>query len=250
MKTPLDITDNDLVLLYYGEHDDPALAAQVARSPQLTRRFEALGAELGLAEHYQAPERGADYGARVWLAISPRLQATARRQRWWQTLSAPRFSLAGALGIAAVALLAFLLGRNGAIEPAAQAPQLLTAPGAAFAGLDPARLLAASVASHLDNVDLALTQFVNTSEPATDGAAWATDMLVANRLYRQAAATRGDQRLANFLGELEPLLIELAYQAHNATPASRERMQSEIRDGLLFRVRVMHQQLKHPDIST
>ena len=50
--------------------------------------------------------------------------------------------------------------------------------------------------------------------------------------------------------DLEPLLIELAYEAHKATPESLNRMQKEVRDTLLFRVRVMNQQLKQPNIST
>ena len=33
MKT---ITNDDLVLLYYGENDDPGLAAKVAASPELS----------------------------------------------------------------------------------------------------------------------------------------------------------------------------------------------------------------------
>jgi hypothetical protein len=248
MNTDKPITDNDLVLLYYGEHDDPQLAARVARSPELSRRFERLGAGLALTEHYRAPEPAPDYGSRTWAAISSRLQAsdTPRRARWWTALAAPRLSLAGAFGIAAVAVLAFVLGRNAAEQPGGALP-LPVSPGAvAAASLDPARLLTSSVAGHLDDVDLVLTQFANNSEPAANEAEWATDMLVANRLYRQAASTRGDQRLARFLGELEPLLIELAYQAQNATPTSRARMQQEVRDGLLFRVRVMNQQLKQP----
>jgi hypothetical protein len=76
------------------------------------------------------------------------------------------------------------------------------------------------------------------------------DMLVANRLYRRAAEARGERRVAAFLGELEPTLIELAYTAQTASPPTRARMQQEVRDGLLFRVRVMNQQLKQTGIRT
>jgi len=74
-------------------------------------------------------------------------------------------------------------------------------------------------------------------------------MLVANRLYRQAAASQGNHKLAVFLAELEPLLIELAYEAQSGSPATRERMQKEVRNGLLFRVRIMNNQLNKPEIS-
>jgi hypothetical protein len=95
-----------------------------------------------------------------------------------------------------------------------------------------------------------LTRFVNNSETGTGEAGYATDMLVANRLYRRAAQSNGDTKLANFLDELEPLLIELAYQAQSGSPLTRERMQQEVKDGLLLRVRIMNSQLNTNQIST
>ena len=97
--------------------------------------------------------------------------------------------------------------------------------------------------------NLVLTQFANASETSASEAEYATDMLVANRLYRNAAASQGNSKLAAFLAELEPLLIEMAHEAQSGSPATRERMQKEVRDGLLFRVRVMNKQLNKPEIS-
>jgi hypothetical protein len=42
----------------------------------------------------------------------------------------------------------------------------------------------------------------------------------------------------------------MAYEAHKASPQTLSRMQQEVRDTLLFRLRVMNQQLKQPQIST
>ena len=119
----------------------------------------------------------------------------------------------------------------------------------ALANIDPNRLLTRSVSGHLEQVNLVLTQFANVSETSASEAEYATDMLVANRLYRQAATSQGNHKLAAFLADLEPLLIELAYEAQSGSTASRERMQKEVRDGLLFRVRVMNKQLNKPQIS-
>ena len=248
------ITDEDLTLLYYGEHDDPALAVTVAKSEELSARYDALCADLKLADAYQPPQRGDDYGAEVWQRISPRLdtedtRSTGRLSGWIASLVQPRFSLAGALSIALVAVLAFTLGRNGGREVTNDP----TAPGAqptmAMADIDSSRLLTHSVSDHLEQVNLVLTQFVNTSETSANETEYATDMLVANRLYRQAAVQQGNHKLAAFLADLEPLLIELAYQAQSGSPATRERMQQEVKDGLLFRVRVMNKQLNKPEIS-
>jgi hypothetical protein len=119
----------------------------------------------------------------------------------------------------------------------------------ALAGIDSDRLLTHSVSTHLEQVNLMLTEFVNTSQTSSNETSYATDMLVANRLYRQAAVSQGNQKLAAFLADLEPLLIELAYQAQSGSAATRERMQQEVKDGLLFRVRVMNKQLNKPEIS-
>jgi hypothetical protein len=249
------ISDDDLTLLYYGEPDDPALAASVAASPELTARYDALCSELGRVDDLVPPERGDDYGADVWRRISPRLESGQKRptdllQSLLSVLGRPRFSLAGALSLAMVAVLAFTLGRQGG-QPAMPAPAGTSElPAALVSGMDTGRLLTSSVSGHLEQLNLALTQFANMPETSSGDAERATDMLVANRLYRQAADSQGNAMLAAFLAELEPLLIELAHEAHKTSPATRDRMQQEVRDSLLFRVRIMNKQLNSPDIST
>lgn len=249
------ITDEDLTLLYYGEHEDPALAVTVAKSEELSARYDALCAELKLADAYQPPQRGDDYGAEVWQRISSQLGekdsgSDSRLGEWFASLVQPRFSLAGALSIALVAVLAFMLGRNGGQEVINNPNAPLGAtPALAIANIDSSRLLNHSVSTHLEQVNLVLTQFVNSSETRPNETEYATDMLVANRLYRQAAVSQGNHKLAAFLADLEPLLIELAYQAQSGSPATRERMQQEVKDGLLFRVRVMNKQLNKPEVS-
>ena len=249
------ISDDDLTLLYYGEQTDPALAASVAASPELTARFDALCAELSRVDDFVPPQRDDDYGADVWQRISPRLETERKKPaELWQALLSvlgqPRFSLAGALSLAMVASLAFMLGRQsdqpGNLPP--QGPEVLAA--TAMTEFDTGRLLTSSVSGHLEQLNLALTQFVNLPDTSAADAERATDMLVANRLYRQAAVTQGNQQLAAFLAELEPLLIELAYEAHKTSPATRDRMQQEVSKSLLFRVRVMNRQLNESNIST
>jgi len=240
------ISDDDLTLLYYGEHEDPGLAARVAGSQELSARFDALSAELKLADDFLPPERGEDYGSVVWQQIAPELSAepTKLLKSWLSSFGQPRFSLAGVFSLAIVAVLAFMLGRNGG--PGDDLSPLETAAGvspAFLAEVDPTRLLTHKVSGHLENVNLVLTQFVNTPETSANAAELATDMLVTNRLYRRAAASQGNQKLEIFLAGLEPLLIELAYDAQSRSPASYERIQSEINDGLLFRVRIFNQQL-------
>jgi hypothetical protein len=249
------ITDDDLTLLYYGEHENPDLAAEVARSPELSQRFEALSAELLRIDELMPPARDEDYGSDVWRQIESRLTpedapAGSRWKTWLSSMLQPRFSLAGALSLVLVASLAFMLGRQ-ANQPHQLTPATTDTQAVAVTpGLDTERLLTSSVSGHLDQLNLALTQFANEPRTSSAEAERATDMLVANRLYRKAAADQGKHQLAQFLAELEPLLIELAYEAHKASPHTLNRMQQEVRDTLLFRIRVMNQQLKQPQIST
>jgi hypothetical protein len=248
------ITNEDLVLLYYGEHEDPGLAAKVAASPELSARFDKLCSELGQFDRFAPPRRDEDYGAETWMKISPRLALAQEKpagllQSLRNTLAQPRFSFAGIAAVAVVAVLAFMLGRQG-VQPGGE---LLLEPGVpqvATTKLDTERLLTSSVSGHLGQVNVMLTEFVNSDESSAFGAERATDMLVANRLYRRAAAARGDHKLANFLAGLEPLLIELAYEAHRGSPLTRNRMQQEAKDSLLFRVRAVNRQLQNSTVST
>ena len=248
------ITNEDLVLLYYGEHDDPGLASKVAESDELSARYDALCEQLGQFDRFTPPRRHEEYGAETWMKISPKL-ALAREtpagfmQSLRNTLARPRFSFAGATAVAVVAVLAFLLGRQD-MQTGGTLPVENGLPQAAAIQLDSARLLASSVSGHLEQMNVMLTEFVNSNESSAFGAERATDMLVANRLYRQAAAARGDHKLANFLAGLEPLLIELAYEAHQGSPLTRDRMQQEAKDSLLFRVRAVNRHLQKSTVST
>jgi len=246
------VTEKDLTLLYYGEHKEPDLAAIVAESAELSARFKALSDELELVDAYQPPERGVEYGAEVWQRISPHLIASQPHSKprfsdWWQAISQPRFSTAGLFGLIIVATLAFTLGRNvdgpvpGITEPA---------PVAGFSMIDKGRLLSSSVSNHLEKLNVVLTEFAISNRQGVNDSDWAMDLLLTNRLYRQAASAGGDRRLAGFLASLEPLLIELAYEAHTASNNARERMQKEVRDDLLFKIRVMNKQLKTSRLTT
>lgn len=248
------ISDDDLVLLYYGEHEDPGLAARVAGDAELSRRFDAIGAELGRLDRFAPPPSDDDYGADTWLAISTRLAESDNRragvlESLRHVLARPRFSFAGVAAMAFVAVLAFLLGRQGTMS-VSPTPGENGAPALATSELDTERLLTASVSDHLEQMNIVLTEFAIGPESPNFGAERATDLLVSNRLYRQAAAARGDQQLAAFLASLEPLLIELAYEAWRESPQTRDRMQREVRERLLFRVRAVGQQLQNTTVST
>jgi hypothetical protein len=247
MKT---ISDDDLILLYYGEHDDSALARTVAADAELSRRFEALSQELGAVDSLVPPQLDSDFGAKVWQRLVPQLQdAVPSRSGWFSSWSQPRFSIAGVFSVAIIAGLAFVLGRGSYLQSESSSPVPNLA--SQLPTIDSQRLLTSQVANHLGEVDVILTQYVNAPETnnnrQSDTAEWATDMLITNRLYRRAAESSGNQQLAAMLADLEPLLIELAHQSNQASPATRQRLHDEVNGNLLFRVRVMNNELNNTD---
>jgi hypothetical protein len=192
------ITDEDLTLLYYGEQDDPRLAIKVAESEELSARFDALCTELQRVDALVPPERDVDYGAEVWKQISPRLSEPNNKSasRWAGLLSAfkrPRLSLAGAFSIAMIASLAFFLGRQGGQPGESIQLDPYTNPAFVLTNQETERLLTRSVSGHLEQVNIVFTQFANTPESSASEAERATDMLVANRLLRRTAISKGDQ---------------------------------------------------------
>jgi hypothetical protein len=71
------------------------------------------------------------------------------------------------------------------------------------------------------------------------------DLVAANRLYRRTAVIAGDQGVADVLDELERVLIEIAGTSPEASTDDLDVMRRRIDTrGLLFKVRVMREQLQ------
>jgi len=115
-----------------------------------------------------------------------------------------------------------------------------------------ARVLDAYVADHLRATEgLLLTAANSDSADLRSGNAdLAATLVDSNRLYAAAAARSGNTRLADFLRQLEPVLIELANQPADASVESVEGLRDYLRKtDLLFQVRAtqarMEPQGKH-----
>lgn len=230
MKT---YTDDDLVLFFYGEADDPvAMREALASDPELRARFAALESVLSAVE-LPVPERPEGYGARVWARLRPRLE----RRPFWSGLFAPRLAWAAA---ALLLVVGFVVGRY--FPQGGQTPQTLSQPARD-------RILAGEVAGHLESSERLLVEVANAG-PGEDldlaaERAWAQDLLEANRLYRQSARHGGSQRLAALLGELEPFLLELAHATDETSPGEMQALRDRIDEqALLFKVRFLGERLE------
>ena len=226
------LTEEQLVLYYYGEGDEsPAVREHLDGCEACRAEYAGLQRVLNVVDAAPVPERGADYGARVW----ERFEAAAgRRRRWTWPLLWPARHLAAAAGMAALVVAAFLAGRY---VPGRR-------PTETASGQVRERVLLVAVGDHLDRSQMVLVELMNArpSEPLdlSFERERAGDLVTENRLYRQTAAHTGDERVASVLDELEPVLLEIAHAPSQLTPDEVARLQQRIEGGgILFKVRVV-----------
>ncbi|HET8548250.1 MAG TPA: hypothetical protein VFL57_09615, partial [Bryobacteraceae bacterium] len=180
------------------------------------------------------PERGGDYGARVWAKIAPaipkrRWPAWFRWERWLPVAT-----------IAGLIIAAFLAGRYTQTpqQQIASAPQVRE------------RILVIAVGDHLDASQMVLAEIMNlpSDESSVDFSTereLAESLVNANRLYRQTAVAEGDTSVATVLDDLERVLIEVAHSPDTLPAAQLESLRQRIEaQGLLFKVRVIGSQIR------
>lgn len=246
--------DEALIALYYGTAEETAdnaqIAEQVASTPHLHARFEALAASLSILDEIPLPERGSDYGTQVWQRIANRLPTAEKTStRWLQSLFQPRLSFASSAALVLVACAAFWFGKN-----LNQPPAVATAPLAtAGANID------FYLARHLSEAERWLTHNANYSGRLDPE--WTQMLLRNNRLHRitldpfgarqalktappthpqQTQLTHPTLRLSRLLRDLELLLLEAA---NTAPQGSEQQALPQRSQQLLFQLRVLSQQL-------
>ena len=237
------LTEDDLILYYYGETDDPeGIREALAASPELRAQYETLERVLAtVGEALPVPERPEGYGARVWARLRPELEAQQAPRSFWSVLSGPRLAWAAAV---LLLMVGFLAGRLWPPAPQPETQQARTLPQSSRD-----RILAGAVAGHLESSERLLVELANaergTSLELSSERAWAQDLLAANRLYRQSARHGGRARLAALLDELEPFLLELAHVPDETSPEEMDALRARIDEqALLFKVRILGERLE------
>lgn len=228
------LTDDQIAALALGEPEaDGADLRHLQDCARCRAELRVVEQALRAAAALEVPERGDDYGARVWAALEPRLPshpaAEPRRIRWtvWAAAAAVLIAVAGA----------FLAGRW-----SRPAPETTTVAGTVAPEAIRERVVLAALGDHLDRTERALVALVNQGgEGRVDISAeqaWARDLLEANRLYRQTVGGSASPALAALLDDLEPVLLEIANSPSQLTTdeylALRERIEER---SLLFKVR-------------
>ena len=153
--------------------------------------------------------------------------AGARLHNLLQSLLSPRFALAATCLLALAVGIGYYAGRSSAMREAHDSTMS-------------ARVLDAYVADHLRATEGLLLTAANSdsTELHAGNSDLAATLAESNRLYAAAAARSGNTRLADFLRQLEPVLIDLANQPADASVESRDGLRDYLRKtDLLFQVR-------------
>ena len=217
------LTEEDLILLYYNEPSAGATAHQhLSACPVCREALSGLAQTLDTCNAWQPVEPDPAFLARLALLNRPR-RRTVFQLTW----------------LAAAALLilsiAFFAGR------ASRVPQPV--PMAGLSQQARARILAISLADHLDRAELLLTEIANSSDAAGD-ADRARDLVSEGRLLRQSVSGGTGE----LLDEVERFMLEIANSPAGPAPAQfaawRERISSA---SLLFKVRILQSNLRQKE---
>lgn len=257
------LSEETLILHYYDEADQALdIDAHLASCAECRDEFLRLRQVLTLVDLDHTPEPGPGFERDVWARLAPQIARSRPSPFGWLRSfggaawiarffpSGPRLAYAG--GIAALVLAAFVAGRVSRETPA----DVPAAASTTAADADVSRrVLVYAVVDHLDRTEMMLVELLN-SAPSSDAlaagdASRARELVAENRLYRASATQAGDQAVNDVLGDLERVLIEIANTPDTANPgaldALRQRIESQ---GLLFRVRVVHSEMRERERRT
>lgn len=232
------LTDDDLVLHYYGELDaDNASGAEthLAGCGDCRRRHVRLQRVLAAVSTVPAPATADGFERTVWARLEP---ALGERRPWFQWFVLSPANLAWVSVVLLLVAGAFIAGRM------SRQSQAGAAIGAAERGREGVLLI--DLGEHLDRSQAMLVELASaeTSRGGLDVSRErerASQLVAANRLYRLAASASGDAAVSALLDELERLLVELAASPETLAAEDVARVQQQItaRD-LLFKVRVVN----------
>jgi hypothetical protein len=215
--------EEDLILFHYGEAVDPRLPLHLEECAACRIRHRNVVEVLALAGDAPVPERGADYGERVWRRLAPRLSSPESHLR--------RFGLP--LALAASLVVAFLLGRH--FPPPSSAP--IPPPAQQ-------RIFLVMVGDHLERSEMVLVELSHAGPTSMEGEKQlAHELVLSNRLYRQTALKEGETGVGEVLDELERVLVEVGNSPEHVSAGETKALQRRI-DGLLFKIRVVGSHVK------
>ncbi|HUU44726.1 MAG TPA: hypothetical protein VM118_03245 [Acidobacteriota bacterium] len=244
------LTDEQLILFHYKEADDAdEIRAHLESCPTCRNAYQDLTRILGAVEKAPVPERDETFAAGIWERLRPQLWqprsekpvvVDARRGRWIAVAA-----------VAAALILAFGLGR---FLPHESPQQAAVTQDEAPPDNVRERIIVVAVGEHLEKSQMMLVELVNAggngTVDITSQRDRAADLIGDNRLYRLAAEEEGDAATADFLDELERLLVSVANADPEMPSEEYESLKHRIaQQGLLLKVRIFGSKLRQQTID-
>jgi len=240
------LTEDELILHYYGEMADAeegSAAAHLSQCRDCHAQYRNLQRVLAVVD--EATVSGAElpegFERTLWARLEPNLQRDRPNLFSWFVHSPAR--LAWAAGVLLLVSGAFFAGRL-----SLRAPE---APGRTAGSAAQVRegILLIDLSDHLDRSQMMLVELASAeAEGSLDVSrerARAEQLVAANRLYRQTAASTGDGAIVDFLDDLERLLVDLAASPEELSPEQLASVRRRIdTEGLLFKLRVLSSEVR------
>jgi hypothetical protein len=245
-------SEEELILHHYGEDRWTAKARRrhIDNCPACAAAFKELGAALAAIDAPAVPLRDETYGLEVWHRIRHRLPE--QEHGWLTGWTGAARPLAAAATVVILVAAAFVAGRSWPTSQPRPATVVAVRHGIPADAAERVRLSA--IADHFERSEHILLDVVTA---ATDNAdvrdqqIWAADLLAANRLYRDASLTAGDDPVVNVLDELERALLELVHSPPVMSTEELEEMRIRLDAAtLLFKVRVLSETLRDREAET
>jgi hypothetical protein len=235
MTTESHSTDDDRILLFYGELP-PTRADQVKAHlracPSCRAAWVELQETLAMVERAPVPEPDEGFERVVWA----RVRAALPERRPWSA----RHLVPVAAMAAAVALVVSLSG-------VWRAAPVQTEPDRDRQE----QVLAAALDDHLEQTELLLVELLNG--PADDDRELtferlaAGELLASGRLYRLTARETGNLHVVEMLDDLEPVLMEVARGPERVDRRDWNSLRARIGEqDLLFKVRAASHEMRVP----
>ena len=242
--TSLHLTDDDLVLHYYGEMErtDEARAESHLEACHACRenygRLQRVMAFVDSAPAADAPD---GFERTAWARLEPALHH--ERRGWVRSLLLTPAYLGFAAGVVVLVGAAFMAGR---MLPKAPAP---VSSAAKTAEQVRERILLVDLGEHLDRSQMVLVELVSADDKGSvdisSERARAEQLVAANRLYRQTAVSTGDVAMASVLDDLERVLVDVAASPSTMSQDDLDSVRRRIESKeLLFKVRVISSQVR------
>ena len=244
MTSSTHLEDDDLVLHYYGEMPDAEegrAGAHLSACALCQKNYAALQRVMALVDSAPAVEPGPGFERIVWARLEPAL--AIRRGNWFSWFVYSPARLAFTAGVVLLIGAAFMAGRmTRTVAPAGGTVQ--------SAETVRERILLVDLGEHLDRTQMVLVELVSADDSAdsvdiSTEQSRAEQLVAANRLYRQTAASTGDAAMAAILDDLERVLVDVAASPSTVSQEDLEAVRRRIASKeLLFKVRVVSSQVR------